>query len=187
LAFWLSFCHSKESLSGSPSLLACFSRASISSHSSVVGVSSKRFSFPLTAALLPARPLRSTGVTPLLRSYGPLRLPARADPSVMFSFGSLGSGLPSPTLPGLPGSSTDLSLRAVPNHPGRPGGCSCSLLPHRCQASSSSADWPPSSASRGRIGFACATARRFASPVSAERIAPPRSGSATRTNEQFTW
>ena len=30
---------------------------------------------------------------------------------------------PFPALPGLPGSSTDLSLRAVPNHPGRPVGC----------------------------------------------------------------
>src|SRR6266478_8754923 len=28
-----------------------------------------------------------------------------------------------PALPGLPGSSTDLSLRAVPNHPGRSGEC----------------------------------------------------------------
>ena len=28
-----------------------------------------------------------------------------------------------PALPGLPGSSTDLFLRAVPNHPGRSGGC----------------------------------------------------------------
>ena len=28
-----------------------------------------------------------------------------------------------PALPGLPGSSTDLSLRAVPNHPGRSGRC----------------------------------------------------------------
>jgi predicted DNA-binding transcriptional regulator YafY len=40
--------------------------------------------------------------------------------------------------------------------------------------------------SRGRIGFACATTRGFASPVSTRRIAPPRSGSATCTNEQFT-
>jgi hypothetical protein len=31
--------------------------------------------------------------------------------------------LPFPALPGLPGSSTDLSLRAVPNHPGRSGEC----------------------------------------------------------------
>src|ERR1017187_2502684 len=31
--------------------------------------------------------------------------------------------LPFPALPGLPGSSTDLFLRAVPNHPGRSGEC----------------------------------------------------------------
>ncbi len=31
----------------------------------------------------------------------------------------------------LPGSSTDLSTRAVPNHPGRSDGCSCLLLHHR--------------------------------------------------------
>ena len=54
------------------------------------GISSKRFSSPLTAALLSARPLCSTGVTPLPRSYGPLRLPARADPSVMDSIRPLG-------------------------------------------------------------------------------------------------
>ena len=40
----------------------------------------------------------------------------------MYSLGPLGSGGPFPALPGLPGSSTDLSLRAVPNHPGRSGG-----------------------------------------------------------------
>jgi hypothetical protein len=36
------------------------------------------------------------------------------------------------TLQGLPGSTTDLSTRAVPSHPGRPGECKCLLLPHRC-------------------------------------------------------
>jgi hypothetical protein len=41
----------------------------------------------------------------------------------MYSLGPLGSGCPFPALPGLPGSSTDLSLRAVPNHPGRSDGC----------------------------------------------------------------
>ena len=41
----------------------------------------------------------------------------------MYSLGSLGFGRPFPALPGLPGSSTDLSLRAVPNHPGRSGEC----------------------------------------------------------------
>ena len=43
-------------------------------------------------------------------------------PSVMYSLGPSASGYPFPALPGLPGSSTDLSLRAVPNHPGRSGG-----------------------------------------------------------------
>src|SRR5438105_6745855 len=56
----------KKSLSGRPSPLACFFSALICSHCSVVGISSKRLSFPLTAALLPVRPLRSTGLTPLL-------------------------------------------------------------------------------------------------------------------------
>jgi len=36
---------------------------------------------------------------------------------------------------GLPGSSADLSACAVPYHPGRPDGCTCSLLPHRRRAS----------------------------------------------------
>jgi len=38
---------------------------------------------------------------------------------------SLGPSGPTafPALPGLPGSSTDLFLRAVPNHPGRSDGC----------------------------------------------------------------
>ena len=71
LAFWLSFCLSNESFSGSPSPLACFFRASIRSPSSVVGISSKRFSFPLTAAMFPVRPLRSTVVTRFLATMGP--------------------------------------------------------------------------------------------------------------------
>jgi hypothetical protein len=41
----------------------------------------------------------------------------------MYSLGPLGSGCPFPALPGLPGSSTDLFLRAVPNHPGRSDEC----------------------------------------------------------------
>ena len=36
---------------------------------------------------------------------------------------------------GLPGSSTDLSARAVPNHPGRSNGCICSFLHHQRRAS----------------------------------------------------
>src|SRR5947199_7818493 len=41
----------------------------------------------------------------------------------MDSLGPSGSGCPSPALPGLPGSSTDLSLRAVPYYPGRSDEC----------------------------------------------------------------
>src|ERR1039458_7620614 len=55
--------------------------------------------------------------------YGPPRLPARAVPSVIDSLGPFGDRLPFPALPGLPGSSTVLFLRAVPNHPGRSGEC----------------------------------------------------------------
>ncbi len=35
---------------------------------------------------------------------------------------------------GLPGSSTDLSVRAVPYHPGKSDGCTCPFLHHRWQA-----------------------------------------------------
>jgi hypothetical protein len=58
--------------------------------------------------------------------------------------------------PGLPGPSTRLSSRALPNHPEQPGACMCSLLPHRWQASAPSEEWPLLLVSRGRIGFACA-------------------------------
>jgi hypothetical protein len=47
----------------------------------------------------------------------------------MYSLGSLGSGYPFPALPGLPGSSTDLFLRAAPRHPGRSGECLLTTSP----------------------------------------------------------
>jgi hypothetical protein len=86
------------------------------------------------------RPLGSTQFPGLLRYYGPLRLPAADDSQVMDSLMSLpfmGAA------PGLPGSSTDLSARALPNHPGRLGRCSRSLLPCRWQASPNLGGWPP--------------------------------------------
>jgi len=46
------------------------------------------------------------------------------------------------TPPGLPGSSIDLSTRAVPNHPGEPGRCLYPLLPCRCQVSPNCGGWP---------------------------------------------
>src|SRR5665811_2490764 len=109
--------------SGGPSPLTCSFRASICSHSSVAGISSKRFSFPLTAAMLPVRPLGSTGVTPLPRYYGPLRLPARTVPSVIDSLGSFGVGCPSPPCRVSQVPRLIYSCALVPNHPGRSGEC----------------------------------------------------------------
>jgi hypothetical protein len=86
------------------------------------------------------RPLGSTPFPGLPRYYGPLRLPAADDSQVMVSLKSLPS---KGTAPDLPGSSTDLSARALPNHPGRLNRCSRSLLPCQWQASSNPEDWPP--------------------------------------------
>ena len=48
-----------------------------------------------------------------------------------------------PTSTGLPDHWLNLSVRAVPNHPGRPGGCTCPLLHRRFKASSTWGAWPP--------------------------------------------
>jgi len=59
---------------------------------------------------------------------------------VMSSTGHVGAI--TPAQPGLSGSSTDLSARAVPSHPGKPGVHPCSLFIHRQQASPHSGGWP---------------------------------------------
>ena len=106
---------------------------------SVGGLASKRNSHPLTQRVcVPAPSLHSRYL--LLRYCRPVRLPHGAASRVMHSPRAL-AALPA-TPPGLPGSSTDLSPCAVPNHPGEPDGCSLPLLPRRCQASSRMADWP---------------------------------------------
>lgn len=84
-------------------------------------------------------PLRSTGVTPLPRYYGPLRLPTQPQVGYVFPTHVAHN---SSTTSGLPGSSADLCVRAVPNHPGRSDGCSRSFLPHRRRASPHPEDWP---------------------------------------------
>ena len=91
--------------------------------------------------------------------------------------------LPSPPCRVSQGSSTDLFLRAVPNHPGRPNGIA-RYFPAGYRLHPLWQTGHLHLASRGRIGFACATARRFAFPVSTRRITPPRSGSTSCTNEQ---
>jgi len=136
--------------------------------------------------MLPVRPLCSAGVTPLLRSYGPLRLPARAVLRLCIPSGRWGPVALSPPCRVSQDPRLIYSCALSPTTPEGPTSA-CSLLPRRLQASSSLADWPPPLASRGRIRFTFVTARRFAFPVSTRRIAPPRSGSATCTNEQFTW
>ena len=79
---------------------------------------------PLSNALLSAQ-------------YAPVRLPARAADGYLFPL-AVASSFDSAPRPGLPGSSADLSLRAVPSHPGKSGDCIYPLLLHRCQASSQS-------------------------------------------------
>ena len=69
------------------------------------------------------------------------RSDSRTEPPQGYAFPS-NVGPPWATPPGLPGSSTDRSPRAVPNHPGEPGGCGHPLLHHRWQASSRMAAWP---------------------------------------------
>ena len=87
---------------------------------------------------------------------------------------------------GLPGSSADLSVRAVPNHPGRPEGCIRSLLHPRRLASHTIGRLATLQVDclRGRIGFAFATARTFAT----RRISRPPGSCPLRylLNEQFT-
>ena len=90
------------------------------------------------------RPLCSTGITPLPSYYEPSRPPAMATLQVIDSpQGVRPRSSESRSMPGLPGSSTDLSTRALPNHPGRLGRCSRPLLPCRWQASSPLIGWPP--------------------------------------------
>jgi len=96
---------------------------------------------PLVANMHSAEPLRSTGITPLLHYYGLLRLPNGPCRRYVFRHHVEVITL---AQTGLSGSSTDLSARAVPYHPGRPGRHPCSLFIHRQQASPHSGGWPPS-------------------------------------------
>ena len=100
--------------------------------------------------------------------------------------------------PGLPGSSIDLSSPAVPNHPGEPDRCLCSLLGGRCQASTLWEDGhsplciEAESGSRAARTSLIATVPRRA-PGSRRRDRPFRAavtlaaGSGFMVNEQFPW
>ena len=71
------------------------------------------------------KPLRSTGITLLLRYYGLLRPPLRPDQPLCIPTGLF-------LLAGLPGSSVVLSMHAIPFHPGEPDDCLLSFLRHQC-------------------------------------------------------
>ena len=105
------------------------------------------------------------GRYPLHRYYEPVRLPNQPRHGYVFPHFVDDS---STTGPGLPGSSTDLSTRAVPYHPGEPDECTHPLLLRRWQASASLADWPLSSkrneANMGSLALRLACSPHEASP-----------------------
>ena len=85
------------------------------------------------------RPLRSTIVTRFLATMG--LSDSRSRPPCGYAFPHCVGGSPT-ARPGLPGSSADLSTRAVLLHPGKPDECTHPLLLHRWQASASLTHWP---------------------------------------------
>jgi len=102
--------------------------------------------------MLPVRPLRSTGVTPLLSYYGPLRLPAGPPRSYAFPR-SVGRFRARPNrasqAPRL------ICPRALsPTTPEGPmTAYACCFATGLVWLHPSRADWPPSYSYRGRIGF----------------------------------
>jgi len=92
------------------------------------------------------------------------------------------------TPPGLPGSSTDLSSRAIHKHPGESDDCSypCFIAGGRLHPqgrASHSQFYPFTRPNR----FAFATAHEFASPGFAKGIAPFQRWIGYMYDGQFTW
>jgi hypothetical protein len=145
--------------------------------SSVGGLAPKRHSLPLTQTCLRSDPFAPRSLPASLLLWAcPTPKRSRCQGYV---FPQCVAGISAATPPGLPGSSADLSPRAVPSHPGKPSDCSCPLL-HRWQQASSLLGGLATCklASRGRIRFAGATARRFAFRGFATRITPSHARSA---------
>lgn len=91
------------------------------------------------SSTLAFRPLRLAVVTRLNATMS--LSDSRTQPVRGYVFPPTVGGSPT-TGPGLPGSLTDLSTRAVPFHPGKPDECMHPLLLRRWQALASLADWP---------------------------------------------
>ena len=98
-----------------------------------------RLSFHIDRSMFPVRLLRSIPFQGLLRYYGPVRLPTRVHRWLFLPTGSRGWGR---TPSDLPGSSVNLSTRAVPFHPGEPGGCLRPFLLRQHWASPFLGGWP---------------------------------------------
>ena len=122
-------------------------------------------------SMLASRPLRSTVITrfPATMSLSD----SRSEPACSYVFPQAVGGSPT-TQPGLPGSSTNLSTRAVPFHPGESDDCMHPLLHRRWQASASLADWPlPNSVTRPKRVRLCYGSRvRHTSPRSPDYSRP---------------
>jgi hypothetical protein len=120
LAFKPGFCLSRETFSGSVTPLPNREVGPSAASPSLEELSFKRFFFYIDRYMFPVRPLGSTGITPLPGYYGPVRLPTRAANGLFLPQWYCGRGH---SLPGLPGSSTNLSARASTYHPGEPDSC----------------------------------------------------------------
>jgi hypothetical protein len=141
---------------------------------SVVAQSGSPF---LLLGLFSARPLGSIRVTGLPRYYGPLRLPARAAAVICSRRRLLCVATPLPCR--VPGSSTDLSLRAAPSHPGKPGDCVYPLLHRRFQASPHLAGWPLPLRNEAETVLLALRLTGLLFGASSQRIAPPHARLAT--------
>ena len=133
--------------------------------------------------------LRSTGVTPLPRYYGPLRLPTRPDGGYGFPSPVDPRSHPDSRSPGRVSQVPRLIFRRPPSRitPGRPDRCICSLLRGRCQASPVSGRLATPHWCNEAEGFACATADVFAFPGSDGTGYPGRRRVGFMVNEQLPW
>src|SRR6266571_4722641 len=92
------------------------------------------------SSVFPARPLGSAVVTRFPATMG--LSDSRPMPAHGYLFPPAVGRVATPAPPGIPVSSTNLSLCAVPNHPEKPSGVLLPLFHHWWQASPSLAGWP---------------------------------------------
>lgn len=122
------------------------------------------------------RPLGSTGITPLHRYYGPLRIPTVGAWRVIDSPPALllqRNPFALESTSGLPGSSVDLSTRALPNHPGQSHWFVRSFIPNVWQASPSLEGWPLSTERNEAESGSLALGSRLRRRGSCRTLGPP--------------